>query len=48
MTPDTTNFMLAGYAVIFSVMAIYIVSLFMRWRNLQQDLKTLEEMQEKK
>lgn len=48
MTPDTTNFMLAGYAVIFSVMAIYIVSLFLRWRNLQQDLITLQEMQEKK
>lgn len=48
MTPDTTNFMLAGYAVIFSVMAIYIVSLFLRWRNLQQDLQTLQEMQEKK
>jgi len=48
MTPDTTNFMLAGYAVIFSVMTIYIVSLFLRWRNLQQDLQTLQEMQEKK
>ena len=48
MTPDTTIFMLAGYAVIFSVMAIYIVSLFLRWRNLQQDLITLQEMQEKK
>ena len=48
MTPDTTNFMLAGYTVIFSVMAIYIASLFLRWRNLQRDLQTLEEMQEKK
>ncbi|MDO9131198.1 MAG: hypothetical protein Q7U34_15160 [Anaerolineales bacterium] len=48
MIPDTTNFMLAGYAVIFSVMAIYIASLLMRWRNLQQDLIILQEMQEKK
>lgn len=48
MTPDTTNFMLAGYAVIFSVMAIYIASLLMRWRNLKQDLIILQEMQEKK
>lgn len=48
MIPDTTNFMLAGYAVIFSVMAIYIASLLMRWRNLQQDLIILQEIQEKK
>lgn len=48
MTPDTTNFMLAGYTVIFSVMAIYIASLFLRWRNLKQDLIILQEMQEKK
>lgn len=48
MTPDTTNFMLAGYAVIFSVMAIYIASLILRWRNLQRDLIILHEMQEKK
>lgn len=48
MIPDTTNFMLAGYTVIFSVMAIYIASLLMRWRNLQQDLIILQEMQEKK
>ncbi len=48
MTPDTTNFMLAGYAVIFSVMAIYIASLILRWRNLQRDLIILQEMQEKK
>jgi len=48
MIPDTTNFMLAGYAVIFSVMAIYIASLFLRWRTLQQDLIILQEMQENK
>ena len=48
MIPDTTIFMLAGYAVIFSVMAIYIVSLFLRWRNLKRDLIILQEMQEKK
>ncbi|MDI6769015.1 MAG: hypothetical protein QMD04_05005 [Anaerolineales bacterium] len=48
MTPDTTNFMLAGYAVIFSVMAIYIASLILRWRNLKRDLIILQEMQAKK
>jgi len=29
-------------------MAVYLVSLFLRWRSLLQDLQTLEEMQEKK
>ncbi len=40
--------MIAGYTVIFSVMAIYLTSLFLRWRNLKRDLQALEEMQEKK
>jgi len=40
--------MIAGYTVIFSVIAIYLISLFLRWRNLQRDLQTLEEMQGKK
>ncbi len=43
-TPETTNFMIAGYIVIFSVMFIYIVSLVLRRRKLTQDLKILEEM----
>jgi CcmD family protein len=42
--PETTNYMIAGYAVIFSVMIIYIASLVLRRRKLEQDLKTLEEM----
>lgn len=41
------KYMLAGYAVILTVLAIYIVSLFIRWRNLKRDLHTLEEIQEK-
>jgi len=41
------NYMLAGYAVILSVLALYIVSLFIRWRNLKRDLQTLNEIQKK-
>jgi hypothetical protein len=48
MTPDTVKYMIAGYVVIFGVMAIYLVSLFLRWRNLRRNLQTLEEMQEKR
>jgi hypothetical protein len=37
--------MLAGYVVILVVLAIYLVSLFIRWRNLKRDLLTLKEIQ---
>jgi len=42
---NTTNFMIAGYAVIFGVMLIYLISLLVRQRNLQKDLEVLEEIQ---
>lgn len=42
---DTTNFMIAGYVVIFGVMLVYLVSLLVRQRNLQKDLEVLEEIQ---
>lgn len=42
---DTTNFMIAGYAVIFGVMLIYLISLLVRQRNLQKDLEVLDEIQ---
>jgi len=41
---ETTNYMIAGYVVIFGVMLIYLVSLFVRHRNLKRDLETLEEV----
>ncbi len=44
---ETTRYMIAGYAVIFGVMFIYLVSLFIRNRNLKRDLKLLEEMEQK-
>lgn len=43
-TPDTSGYMIAGYAVAFIVMALYIISIALRSRNLKQDLSTLEEM----
>ena len=47
ITPDTVKYMIAGYIVIFGVMAVYLASLLLRWHHLQRDLRTLEEMQEK-
>ena len=42
---DTTSYMIAGYAIIFGVMLIYLISLLVRQRNLQKDLEVLEEIQ---
>jgi CcmD family protein len=42
------KYMIAGYTVIFVVLAVYLASLFLRWRRLKQDLQTLAEIQEKK
>ena len=46
-TPDTSQYMLLGYAVFFVVSAIYLVSLVIRNRNLQRDLETLEDLEKK-
>jgi hypothetical protein len=44
-TPNTSAYMIAGYAIFFAVMVIYLASLSIRWRNLNQDLRMLEEME---
>jgi hypothetical protein len=44
---ETTRYMVAGYSVIFSVMFLYIISLFIRHRNLKRDLEILNEMEAK-
>ena len=44
---ETTRYMVAGYSVIFTVMFLYIVSLFIRRRNLKRDLEILNEMEAK-
>ena len=44
-TPNTVNFMILGYSVIFGVLAVYLGSLLVRFRNLRQDEKTLDELE---
>lgn len=44
--PDTSGYMILGYAIFFAVMAIYLISLFIRSRNLKQDLFMLENMKQ--
>jgi hypothetical protein len=41
--PNTTDFLILGYAVFFLVMGIYLASLAVRFRNLKRDLEILEE-----
>lgn len=43
VTPDTTDFMLLGYALIFTVMLLYVWSLYRRANSLKKDLEVLEE-----
>ncbi len=50
-TPNTSSYMIAGYAIAFTLIAIYLASLFVRWRNLSRDydvLKSLEAENESK
>lgn len=41
---NTTSYMIAGYAVIFGVMALYLVSVMVRFRNLKQELEILQDL----
>jgi hypothetical protein len=43
--PDTSTYMIAGYAIFFIISFIYVMSLAIRRRNLEQDLRTLEDLQ---
>ena len=41
---DTLNYMIAGYAVIFGFLALYLVSIAVRWRKLRSDEEMLENL----
>jgi CcmD family protein len=40
------KYMIAGYAVIFIVLAVYLASLVIRWKRLKADLQTLEKLED--
>lgn len=44
-TPDTSIYMIAGYTIFFLIAAIYLVSFYVRARNLRRDLETLESIE---
>ncbi|HEY46462.1 MAG TPA: hypothetical protein G4O14_06730 [Anaerolineae bacterium] len=42
---ETLDYMVLGFTVILGSMALFIVSLVVRYRNLKRDLDLLEEME---
>ena len=40
---NTINYFIAGYAVIFGSIGIYLASLVIRWKNLKRDEEILHE-----
>lgn len=45
--PDTVNYLIAGYIVFAIIMSLYLVSLYQRWRSLQNELRSLDESEKK-
>ncbi len=48
MIPYATSikYMVGGYSAIFIMMAIYLISLVLRWRRTKRDLQLLETMKD--
>jgi hypothetical protein len=44
---NTLGYMIAGFAVIFGVMGVYVISLLIRYRNLRQEIEILEDSQKR-
>lgn len=45
---NTDGYMIAGFVVSFVTMGIYLLSMYIRNRNLQRDLETYESMEAEK
>jgi hypothetical protein len=43
---NTLSYFIAGHVVIFGVMGLYVLSLWLRGRNLRQDEAVLTELEE--
>jgi hypothetical protein len=42
---DTLNYLVGGYVIFAVVMVFYLVSLYTRWRGLENEQKMLDDMQ---
>lgn len=48
LNPVTSiHYMIAGYAVIFIIQAVYLTSIVLRFRKLKQEIKMLREIENK-
>ena len=45
--PDTSGYMIAGFVISFLTMGLYVLSIYLRNKNLHRDLETLEELDTK-
>lgn len=45
-TPDTFGYMVLGYAFLFGLPLLYVLSWWWRRRNLEKDLEVLRSLQE--
>lgn len=47
-TPNTQDYMILGYAVIFGLPFLYVLTWWFRRRNLQKDLELLQSLRDEK
>lgn len=47
-TPDTFNYMLLGYAVLFGLPFLYLISWWVRRRSLEKDLEVMKTLSDEK
>lgn len=43
-TPDTWNYFWLGFGITLTVLVLYVLSLWARQRNLERDLKVIDEL----
>ncbi|MFN8412826.1 MAG: hypothetical protein U0Z26_10595 [Anaerolineales bacterium] len=43
--PNTSNYMILGYALALITMGLYVASMYIRNRNLKRDLETLQSLE---
>jgi len=43
LVPDTTNYLIAGYLVMFVLIGGYVFSLIVRWRQAVQDWQEMQQ-----
>ncbi len=44
-TPNTVNYLIAGYTILIGLLVLYVASWKVRRRNLEKDLELIESLQ---